>query len=292
MNPAPASLRAAGLLIVALACFAALDTTTKLISHAVPLAMAIWFRYLFQALATGLALLPRRGRGLLRTRKPGLQFLRGLLLVSSSMIAFLSLRVMPVGEYTAVIMLTPLVITVLAAISLGEAVSPLRWALVGGGFVGAMVVIRPGGEAFSWALLLPLLLVASNAAFQVITSKLARTEDAGTMHFYTGCVGAVFATLALPFGWQPLEPGHWAVLGLLGVFSTLGHYLLILAYGRAPASELTPLLYLQIGFAMLFGWLVFGHAPDRWAVAGVALIALCGAAGTRLPVVTAPRPRG
>jgi len=203
-------LRAIGFVVAAVACFAALDTTTKLISAVVPVAMAIWFRYLFQALVTGLALMPRRGRGLLRTRHPVLQFARGVLLVLSSVFAFFSLRFMPVGEFTAIVMLTPLVITVLAASMLGERVSALRWSLVMGGFAGAMIVIRPGGDDFDWTLLLPLGLVASNAGFQILTSRLAKVDDAGT------------------------------------------------------------------------GWLVFAHRPDAWSVAGVALIAACGAAGTWL----------
>ena len=282
-------LHAIGLVVAAVACFAALDSATKAVSHAVPLAMAVWFRYLFQALVTGIVLGPRRGRGLVRTRHPVLHFVRGATLVGSSAIAFLSLRYMPMGEYTAIVMLTPLVITVIAALQFGERVSWRQWLLVGGGFLGAMVVIRPGADDFSWAMLLPLCIVATNAAFQLITSRLAKVDDAGTMHFTTGCVGAALATLALPFGWQMPSPGVWLLLLMVGVFSTLGHYLLILAYGRAPAATLTPYLYLQIAFATLFGWIVFGHAPDAWAIAGIGLIGLCGAAGTRQPVHPSPK---
>jgi drug/metabolite transporter (DMT)-like permease len=274
---------AISLVICAVACFAALDTVTKFISTAVPMLMAVWFRYLFQALATGLALLPRRGHTLLYTAHPGLQCLRGLLLLATTVCSFFSLKHMPVGEFTAIVMLTPLVITLVAASSMGERVSPLRWLMVLGGFAGALLVIRPGGDAFGWASLLPLALVACNAAFQLLTSRLAKVDDAGTMHFYTGCVGAGVAALALPFVWQPLDGWlPWALLVAMGVFSSFGHYLLILAYGRAPSATLTPFLYFQIGFAMLIGWAVFGHAPDAWSRAGIGLIALCGAIGTWL----------
>lgn len=152
-----------------------------------------------------------------------------------------------------------------------------------GSFSGAMVVIRPGTDDFQWAMLLPLALVAVNAAFQLLTSRLVQHDDAGTMHFYTGVVATLVATLALPFAWQtPQQAWLWAVLLLLGVFSTLGHYLLILAYGRASPAILTPYLYSQIGFATLAGWLVFSHRPDLWAVTGIAIIAACGVAGTWL----------
>jgi drug/metabolite transporter (DMT)-like permease len=161
----------------------------------------------------------------------------------------------------------------------------LRWALVAGGFVGTMVILRPGGTAFSWAILLPLGLVFSNAWFQVLTSRLARTEKPLTMHFYTGWVGTLIASLALPFVWSSL-PNAWLWVGLcfMGLMATVGHFLLILGYQRAPASTLTPYLYTQIVFAMLGGWLVFSHVPDGWSVSGIAMIAFCGAAGAWLTV--------
>jgi drug/metabolite transporter (DMT)-like permease len=269
----------------AVACFAALDTTTKYVTASVPLLMALWFRYIFQAVATTAVVWPGRGRRVLRTAHPKFQYLRGVLLLLSSLFAFLSLKFMPVGEFTAIVMITPLVVTLLAATSLGEKVSPLRWLLVAGGFLGTLVIIRPGGEGFDWTLLLPLCLVASNAWFQVLTSKLARTEDPVTMQFYTGWVGALLVTLALPFVWStPTAWWQWACLLFMGLAATVGHFLLILAYARTPAATLTPYLYAQIGFAMIGGWLVFAHVPDRWSLLGIALVAVCGGAGAWLTV--------
>ncbi|AEG92115.1 DMT family transporter [Ramlibacter tataouinensis] len=271
------------LVVGAAACFSALDTTTKAVSHAVPLLMALWFRYAFQAVATTALVLPLRGVRVLRTRHPLFQLLRGALLLGSSLFAFASLRYMPVGEFTAIVMIAPLAVTLLAATVLKEHVSPLRWALVIGGFLGTLVIIRPGGEGFTWAALLPLGLVGTNACFQILTSKLARTENPETMHLYTGWVGTAVATLLLPLGWAELPPGGlWAALCFMGLMATVGHFMLILAFQRAPASTLTPYLYTQIGFAMLGGWLVFNHLPDGWSLAGMALIALCGAGGAWL----------
>ncbi len=273
------------LAIAAVACFATLDTTTKYISFGVPVLMALWFRYLFQAVATALAVLPTRGLAVLRTAHPKFQCLRGVLLLLTSLFAFFSLKYMPVGEFTAIVMITPLVITVLAATHLKERVSPLRWTLVAGGFAGTMIIVRPGGDDFTWALLLPLGLVATNAWFQVLTSKLARTEDPMTMHLYTGWVGALLSSLALPFVWTSLDSWTlWAGLCLMGLMGTVGHFMLILAYQRAPAATLTPYLYAQIGFAMLGGWLVFAHVPDQWSLLGIALVAICGAVGAWLTV--------
>jgi drug/metabolite transporter (DMT)-like permease len=283
VSRATRSLAGIALATAAGACFSALDTTTKYISASVPLLMALWFRYAFQAVATTAVVLPLRGMSVWRTLHPKFQVLRGVLLLTSSLFAFASLKYMPVGEFTAIVMIAPLVITVLAATVLKEKVSPLRWALVAGGFVGTLVIIRPGGEAFNWASLLPLGLVASNAWFQVLTSKLARTEDPVTMHLYTGWVGTLLASIALPFVWTSLPAWWlWAALCFMGFMATVGHFMLILAYQRAPASTLTPYLYLQIAFAMLGGWLVFSHVPDNWSLAGMGLIAVCGAAGAWL----------
>jgi drug/metabolite transporter (DMT)-like permease len=267
----------------AVACFGALDTTTKFVSASVPLLMALWCRYAFQAVLTTATVLPQRGMSVLRTRNPRFQWLRGALLLTSSLLAFASLKYMPVGEFTAIMMIAPLAITVLAATLLKEHVSPLRWILVVGGFAGTLVIIRPGGEAFQWASLLPLGVVASNAWFQVLTSKMARTEDPVTMHLYTGWVGTLLATLGLPFVWTPL-PHWWLWLALLfmGLMGAIGHFFLILAYQRAPAATLTPYLYAQIAFAMLGGWLVFSHVPDAWSMIGIVAIAICGAGGAWL----------
>lgn len=282
--PSDAAHRARGLMLVvaATACFATLDTGTKFISAAVPLGMAIWVRYVFQLLFSALVLLPRSGGGPFATRHPGLQVARALMLVVSSSIAFLSLKLIPVGEFTAIVMISPLVITLVSAVVLKERVTWINAVLVSGGFVGALIVIRPGGEAFSWAMLLPLTLVLTNTGFQIITSYVSRDDEAGTTHFITGCVGVAVTTLALPFFWIDLpSPGWWAVLVVLGALATIGHYCLILGLSVAPASSLTPYLYAQIPFAALGGWLAFSHRPDNWTLFGIAVIMACGAAGPR-----------
>jgi drug/metabolite transporter (DMT)-like permease len=274
-----------GLILLATACFATLDTSTKISVTVVPILMSVWFRYFFQAMATTAVLLPRYGTSLLRTVHPKFHVLRGALLFTTSVFAFFSLRYMPVPEFTSIVLIAPLVVTLLAATTLKEHVSRLRWTLVCGGFLGTLVILRPGGGAFSWAVLLPIGLVVSNSWFQVLTSRLAQTENPLTMHFYTGWVGTLIAACALPFVWTGLPSWHWwALLALMGLMGTVGHFALILAYQRAAASTLTPYLYGQIAFAMLGGWLVFAHVPDAVSLVGMALIATCGAAGAWLTV--------
>jgi drug/metabolite transporter (DMT)-like permease len=269
-----------GLLIAAVACFAVLDTTTKRVTAEVPLLMAIWVRYFFQALLTTAWVLPKKGLAVLQTHNLGMQLTRGVLLIAVTGLAFSSLQVMPVGEFTAVVMTTPLLVTLLAARLLGEHVSVLRLVLVAGGFVGTAIIVRPSGESMNWWLLLPLALVIANAAFQLLTSKMTRTEATLTTQFYTSWVGTALATVPLVWAWVPITDTHiWLGLLLMGVAGAVGHLLMIMAFERSPAATLMPYMYLQIGFAMLGGWLMFDHIPDPMSLSGIGLIALCGTAG-------------
>ena len=271
--------------VIAVAFFAASDTIAKYVTSTVSVLVALWFRYAIQSVVMTALMLPKRGMKAFKTAHPKFQVLRGLLLVTTTLLAFSSLQFMPVGEFTAIVLITPLVITLLAGRLLGEVVSPLRWILVLGGFVGAMVIIRPGHEAFHWTALLPLALVGTNAWFQVLTSKLAKTEDPMTMQLYSGWTGAVVATVALPFVWTALPSSEFLVLlVVMACLVTAGHFMLTLAYQRAPATALTPYFYLQICFAMLGGWVVFAHVPDAWVISGMALIGICGVAGGWLTV--------
>jgi len=274
-----------GFVILSVACFAILDTTTKHISASVPILLALWFRYLIQAVFSTVFFLPKRGMSLFKTEHPKFQMVRGALLFGSSLCAFFGLKYLPVGEFTAIASITPLVVTLMGALSLGEKVRKLRWALVLGAFAGTMVIVRPGSQHFDWVLIFPLVLILTNSGFQLLTSRMARTEDPVTMNVLTGWVGTALGAFLLPFVWElPTEWFVWAQLLLMGSFATVGHYLLILAFSKAPATVLTPYFYTQIVFAMLGGWLIFDHIPDHWTLVGIGVVTLCGALGAWLTV--------
>ncbi len=278
------------LVIMAMACFTGVDGMVKYLGALLPLVVVMWFRYMFQMTITAAVLLPRRGRSLFQTRHPWLQVLRGVSLTVSTSLAFLSLRYMPVAEFTAILTLTPMVITLVSVRAMGERVSRLRWLLLAGGLVGALMVIQPDKHDFEWVMLLPLALVLISTGFQLLTSYLMRHDDPGTTNFLTGLVASLLASLALPFFWEmPVGVSLWVMVCLLGVVSTLGHYLMILAYSLASPATLTSYLYFQIAFATLAGWLVFSQVPDRWSLLGIAMIAVCGVANSWL---AGPRPSG
>jgi drug/metabolite transporter (DMT)-like permease len=265
------------LVVLAMACFAVMDITNKLLVAGMPLLMALWFRYIFQAVVTTVAVLPRRGWALFHTQQPWRQVLRGVLLLLCSLLAFINLQHMPVAEFTAIGMLTPLAVTLLARLFLHEHVTPLRWVLILGGMAGALLIVQPGSQMSLATAWLPLLMVLVYASFQVLTSVMARTEDPVTLHFYTGWIGTAIAS-CLVLGWwtTDLTASQWGMLLVLGVCGTLGHYLLILAFARAPASRITPFLYTGIAFATFGGWLVFAHVPNSLALLGILLIVGCG----------------
>lgn len=271
------------LLLIADLCFATLDTTSKRVTMVVPLLMAVWARYFFQALLTSAVVLPLKGWAVLHTQQLPQQIVRGLLLVCVTGLAFASLQFMPVGEFTAIVMTVPLLVTLLAARTLGEHVPLRRVVLVCGGFLGTLIIVRPGTQVFGWTLLIPLALVLMNATFQLLTSKMARTEDAMTTQFFTTWIGTAVATVPLAWFWVPVTDTQvWLELVLMGVSGCVGHFLLILAFERSPAGTLMPYMYAQIAFAMLGDWLVFHHVPDHYSMLGIGLIAVCGTAGGML----------
>jgi drug/metabolite transporter (DMT)-like permease len=157
--------------------------------------------------------------------------------------------------------------------------------LVLGGLLGTLIIVRPGADSFRWEMLLPLLLVAVNVWFQLLTSRLTRVESAPTILLYTSWVGVLLATLPLYWVWQELHDVRlWWGLLFMGAVGGAGHLLLIMAFERTPASSLTPFMYGQIAFGVLGGYLVFGHVPDHLAMLGIGLIAVCGVAGGLLTV--------
>lgn len=289
------------LILLAATTFSMLDTGVKFAGAFAPVLFILWVRYGVQAVAMFLWLLLRRGPGSLRAGHPRFQFVRGTLLLLTSAFTFFALQYLPVAEFTAITMLTPVVVTLLAGWLLHERVTRLRWLLVCGGFAGALIVIRPGSGLFGWAVLLPLAGALCYASFQVLTSKLAGLENPYTTHFYTGLTGAVLLT---PLLWllpaevvAGLAPSQWLLLGVLGLLGTVGHLFLILALGNAPTATLMPFLYGQIAAAALAGWVVFDHVPDGWAWVGMAVIAVCGAGSVALnrrpaalPAAASPRP--
>ena len=272
-----------GLIVLSCLSFSILDTSVKHAMTLAPAAMLLWFRYGFQAVITLVLRLPVQGRGLLATEHPRFQVARGLLLLVSTVCAFFSLKYLPVGEFTALVMLSPLVATGMSAWFLKVRVQRLSWVLLVTGLLGVLLVVHPGGSMFTWALVFPAILVCANGGFQVLTSRLSGADNPYTTQFYTGLVGAVAFAPLLWYFWDGAALwAHWPWFLLLGISGAFGHLMLIRAFMHAPAPVLMPYIYTQIGFSMLLGWLVFAHVPDTLAWVGIGVIAMSGVANALL----------
>jgi drug/metabolite transporter (DMT)-like permease len=271
--------RALPLFLLAGICFSTLDATAKYLVRDHSLFLVIWARYVGQMLVTTPIAWHRGGAGFWRTRHLGVQLVRSLCLVVATGCYFGALRFLPLAEGSAISFLAPMFAIVLSMPVLGERPTRARWLSAIAGFLGILILVRPGSAVFHPATGLLVLAAISNALYQLLTRKLPK-DSAHTTLFYSGLVGTVILSLALPFAEMPTEVTvrDAVFLVVLGLFAGLGHWLLINAYLRAPASLIAPFTYLQVIWATLYGYLVFGQLPDGFSALGMAVIVASGVA--------------
>ena len=262
-------------MLLTMALFVGLDTVAKYMSQSLPVLQLVWARNLFHILIMGVFIAPRLP-AILRTQRPGLQVLRSMLLLSATGFFFSAISFMPLATANAIMFVAPILVTALSMPLLGERVGPHRWGSVVVGFLGALVIIRPGTEAMDPAALLALGAAASYALYQIITRRLSGVDAPLTTLVYSASVGAVVTSLAVPTVWVTPAPADWLGLVMLGVFGVLGHFTLIKAYEHAPAATLAPFGYSNLIWATLAGFVIFGDLPDRWTVVGAIIIAASG----------------
>jgi drug/metabolite transporter (DMT)-like permease len=206
-----------------------------------------------------------------------LQFVRGLMLISTTIFNFFAFRYLQLDEALAILFSTPFLVEILAGPILGEWVGWRRWTAIGIGFIGVLVVIRPGLGGMQWAALLSVAAAILYASYSIATRMVMRHDSAETTLFCANLVGALIMLVALPFVWTaPPSLLDFALLLGVGAFGSLGHYLLILAHHRAPASVLSPFIYTQLLWATTLGFLVFGDVPTQWTLIGGGIVVASG----------------
>jgi drug/metabolite transporter (DMT)-like permease len=269
--------RAILLFLLAGLCLSSLDATGKYLVRDHALFVVVWARYAGQMLVVTPFAWNRAGPGFWRTQRPWTQLLRSGCLLVATFCFFGGLRYLPLAEASAITFLAPVFVVLLSGPLLGERPTRARWIAAIVGFVGILILVRPGSAVFHPAALLPLVAAFCNALYLMITRKLT-DENPYTTLFYSALVGTVGLSVALP--WEIGEgSAGWRELGqflLLGLLAGLGHWLVIGAYNLAPASLLTPLAYLQILWATSYGYLIFGQLPDRWSGVGMAVVVASG----------------
>jgi len=276
-RPAHMPLSAMLLIIAATACFTSLDVSVKYLSQHYPVPLLVWARWGMQMLVMAAVLGPTMRWGLLRTRRRKIHIVRGIVLIASSLSFFSALKFLPLAEATALNYSTPMIVTVMAAMFLHERITVPRWTFVIAGFVGMLLIVRPGSEMLTPAALLALASAALYATFQILTRKLAG-EDSTVLLFFPAVVGTLIMSAIIPFlhydTWIPIA--DIAMFVAIGAIGTLGHFLFILAFQRAAVSALAPFTYMQLLFSTLAGWVVFKTFPDAWTLAGIVTIAGSG----------------
>ncbi|MFO1122741.1 MAG: DMT family transporter [Hyphomicrobiales bacterium] len=264
------------LMAAAMACFASLDTMAKHVMLELPAVVAVFFRYGLALLLT-LAIIGRAGGPVLMTTShPWLQVARGLLLVTSTWLNFFAISYLQLAQTAAIFFTVPLWVCALSVPLLKEAVGIRRWMAVVFGFLGAVIVMRPGTADFHPAMILSIMSAICGALYNITTRKVGIRDRAETSLFYVGLVGSLGAALPLPWHWQMPEGMQWLFLVGMGLCGGFGHFMLIQAHRLAPAAALSPFVYTQIVWMTALGFLVFGDVPDLWTIVGAAIVVASG----------------
>jgi len=271
--------RLTGILLMmgAVASFSCIDTSLKYLNHHMPVLQVVWARYTFAFLIALIVSNPITRPGLMHTTRPILQIFRSVTLIASTVLNVVALLYLQLDQTVSIMFSLPLVIALLAGPILGEWIGVQRWIAISVGFLGVVVVMRPGLGGIHPAAILTVIGVLCYAVYSITTRILARTDATDTTLFYSNVVGCVGTTVLLPFVWT--TPDSFVVvvvMVLAGFFGSFGHYLMIAAHRLAPAPILAPFVYTQIVWMAALGFLVFGDVPNKWTLVGAAIVIASG----------------
>jgi drug/metabolite transporter (DMT)-like permease len=270
-------LMAIGLLLLSVLCFSILNACAKYLTASFAASQIVWARYIFSFVFMMVVFMPRHGTRVFRVERPWSQIVRGFLLFMSSFFYFHGLAYLPLPTAASISQSSPLIVTAFSAPFLLEAVGLRRWVAVGVGFLGALIVVRPGMAGFDWHALFIVGSTTCSAFYQLFTRKYGGSERPEASATIATIVGTVAATPFLPFEW--VMPTEWWQIGMfvgLGALAGLGHYFLTIAFSRAPAAIVAPFNYTQLICAAVLGYLIFGDVPDRWTWIGAGIIIASG----------------
>lgn len=271
-----ANLKGILLMLVAIITFSLLDGIAKYVMQTLPPLVAVFFRY-FIAFLLSLAIIARAGGPpLFITRHPWLQIIRGLMLLSSTILNFIAITYLQLAQTAAISFTVPLWVCAMSVPLLGEKVGLKRWSAVIVGFLGVLIIMRPGTMSFHWAMFLSLGATLCGSIYNIATRKVGGQDRAETSLLYVCLVGSLGAATSLPWHWQMPEMWQWPLLLLMGLAGGFGHFMLIQAHRLAPASLLAPFFYTQIVSMILIGYVTFGDVPDMWTLVGASIVIASG----------------
>jgi drug/metabolite transporter (DMT)-like permease len=268
--------RGIALILASTVFLGASDVTAKYLSATLPSIEIAWIRFLVFGLIMVPAMLPGSPRFALRTGRLRLQIMRGTALVSSSLLFISGLGFLPIAEASATGFIAPLFVTALSIVWLRESVGLRRWLATAVGLVGVLIILRPGTGAFHPAALFPIVSALAWACTLIMTRMMSGHERAVTTMAYSSITGVCILTALMPLVW--VAPSrHDILFGIfIGIASTAGQWIVVLAFRYADASVLAPFSYTQLLWVSILGFLVFGEIPDLWTVTGAAFIVASG----------------
>ena len=252
------------------------DVTAKYLSATLPSIEIAWIRFVVFALIMMPAMMPGSPLFALQTNRLGLQLMRGVTVLASSLFFISGLKFLPIAEASATGFVAPLLVTALSIVFLNEKVGLRRWIATGVGLIGVIIILRPGTGAFHPAAFFPLVSALAWACTLIITRMMSGTERAITVMAYSSIVGVCILSALVPFVWVT-PTWHDIAFGIfIGVASTAGQWIVVLAFRYADASVLAPFSYTQLLWVSILGFLIFGEVPDVYTVTGAAFIVASG----------------
>ena len=248
------------------------EACVKVLAQEYDILQVVWARYVFHALVF-LAIFSRSGIiSQMKTSRPFLHIARSITLMLGTITFFTALIYLSLPDAVAINFAAPLLVTALSIPFLGEKVGPRRWVAIFVGFLGVLVIIRPGLGVMHWAAILPLGTAICYASYQIMTRIAGRTEDTKTSLFWTSTVGVIVMSCIAPFVWKAPDTQAWVIMVATGALFGFGHYLLIRAFEVAPVSTLSPFLYTQIVSVTIISIIVFDQFPDQYSILGAAIV--------------------
>lgn len=262
-----------------------MDALAKILGASMSPMQITWGRFAFQTVFMGIAILITLDASALKPLRPGVHAVRGILLAVATTFFFFSLLYLPLANAIAIFFVQPMILTLLSALALGEHIGWHRRIAVTTGFIGALLIIRPGSEGFTLASLLPLAAAVFFASYLALTRSVANVDHPLTMQYASAIGAAVFMSVALWLGsftstamFQPSMPdaNEWLMLAGVGIVAAVGHLMVVIAVNRAPTSLLAPFGYIEILSATALGWWIFGDWPDAFTWLGISVIVASG----------------
>ena len=264
---------AIGWLFLGITLFATMDAAAKWAARTYPLTAAVWLRYLVPTLLVGSYLVATRGFKFAHAPRPGIQILRGITLVVSTLCFGTALSHLPLVEAATVSFIGPTMVVVFSAFLLGERPQRAHWIALGMGFIGVLIALRPGLTHTGIGAIAALSSAAFYSLYLVLTRKVADQADSLVLLFHANAIGAIALTVLAPAtARMPNIPAEWMILPVLGVFGAIGHWCMIKAYSLADATTLAPFMYAQLLVATFYGWLIYDNLPDGFTLLGMLVI--------------------